>query len=123
MQITYQYPSRTLYCSLMTTGVIPSITAIRSRASEKLGFEPCHWQAEVTRALLGGRDIVSTAVTGAGKTATFWLPMLFEKKIELIVTPLKSLGEQMASNARDLRFTAVNITRDNFNPRLIKVSS
>jgi hypothetical protein len=69
-----------------------------------------------------GRDIVSTAATGAGKTATFWLPMLFEESVEFIVTPLKSLGEQMALNARALNFMSVNITRDNFTPKLIKVS-
>ena len=48
--------------------------------------------------------------------------MLFEESLEFIVTPLKSLGEQMALNARALDFTSVNITRDNFTPKLIKVS-
>ena len=66
----------------------------------------CKWQAEITQAILGGRDIVSTAAIGAGKTATFLLPMLFEDLLEFIVMPLKSLGEQMALNTCTLNFTS-----------------
>ena len=106
----------------MPTDIIPSIQQICEQAQDKLKFHPCKWQVEVTQAILGGRDIVSTAATGAGKTATFWLLMLFEELLEFIVTPLKSLGEQMALNAQALNFTSVNITHDNFTPKLIKVS-
>lgn len=45
--------------------------------------------------LEGKRDIISIAGTGAGKTLTFWLPLLFRPNgIQIVVTPLNILGQQ-----------------------------
>jgi superfamily II DNA helicase RecQ len=40
---------------------------------------------------------IGTAATGAGKTMMFWLPCLFEEGITFIITPLKGLGDQIAT--------------------------
>lgn len=104
---------------------VPGIDAVRERAEKELRFRPCLWQIEITRTLLdpARRDIVSTAATGAGKTATFFLPMLYSKLATIIVTPLKLLGEQHAQEAIKLGFKAVSVMRENFTPVLQKVSS
>jgi superfamily II DNA helicase RecQ len=47
-----------------------------------------------------GRDIVSIAATGARKTLTSWMPLLFrEDGIQIIISPLNILGKQ---NVEDL---------------------
>ncbi|KIO29994.1 hypothetical protein M407DRAFT_69742, partial [Tulasnella calospora MUT 4182] len=43
------------------------------------------------------KDLIVISPTGSGKTATFLMPFLFKKDgIILLVTPLKTLGEQQA---------------------------
>lgn len=93
---------------------LPTIAEIQALSEEKLGAKACIWQAEVCQALLGGQPIVlSTAATGAGKTMTFWLPMLYEESgISVIVVPLKDLGDQLASQASSLGMTSVSIKRE-----------
>ena len=58
--------------------------------------------------------VVSTAATGAGKTLTFWLPLLVEKKKKkgttFIIVPLKDLGQQMADDAALFGLSAFNAT-------------
>ncbi len=45
--------------------------------------------------LEGKHDIISIAGTGAGKTLTFWLPLLFRPDgIQIVVTLLNILGQQ-----------------------------
>ncbi len=76
--------------------ILLSETALISFASEKLGWV-----------------IVSTAATGAGKTLTFWLPILAgETAMTFIIVPLNVLGQQMADNACALRITSFNATHD-----------
>ena len=60
--------------------------------------------------------VVSTAATGAGKTLTFWLPLLVEKKKKkgttFIIVPLKDLGQQMADDAALFGLSAFNATSE-----------
>lgn len=98
---------------------IPAIelseAALITLTSEKLGYPPHKWQAHLARALLSreNRVIVSTAATGAGKTLTFWLPILAgETAMTFIVVPLNVLGQQMADSARTLGIPSFNVTRE-----------
>ena len=77
-------------------GSIPSIDEIRNKALFLLQKRPCKWQADICQAVLeGNRDIISIAGTGAGKTLTFWLPLLFRPNgVQIVVTPLNILGQQ-----------------------------
>ena len=37
---------------------------------------PCYFQIKVAQAVYAGKDVVACASTGAGKTLTFWIPIL-----------------------------------------------
>ncbi|KAF8328526.1 P-loop containing nucleoside triphosphate hydrolase protein, partial [Cantharellus anzutake] len=72
----------------------------------------CIWQCMVALSLLAKRNVVSISATGSGKTMTFWLPMLREKGITFIVTPLKSLGSQLSDESIKKGFPSVSITAE-----------
>ncbi|KAG2737157.1 hypothetical protein P692DRAFT_201661547, partial [Suillus brevipes Sb2] len=56
---------------------------------------PCLWQLKVAKAFLQkDHDIVCIAGTSLGKTMSFWLPLLWKKGLQIIVTPLNQLGKQ-----------------------------
>lgn len=81
--------------------------------SLKLGYSPHKWQAHIARTLLLRRNriITSVAATGAGKSLTFWLPILAgETGITFIVVPLTVLGQQMVDSAGKLGISAFNAT-------------
>jgi superfamily II DNA/RNA helicase len=75
--------------STLPKPITPSFAEIRKRTQEVLGYRPCLWQIQVVEAILKhDKDIISIAVTGAGKTLTFWMPLLFKKDgIQVIITP------------------------------------
>ncbi|KAF8327973.1 P-loop containing nucleoside triphosphate hydrolase protein, partial [Cantharellus anzutake] len=83
----------------------------------------CIWQCMVALSLLAKRNVVSISATGSGKTMTFWLPMLREKGITFIVTPLKSLGSQLSNESIKKGFPSVSITAKLLGekPGLVKV--
>ncbi len=74
------------------------------------GYEkPTPVQEQAIPAALEGRDLIATAQTGTGKTATFVLPILHKllsgarhKSRALIVTPTRELAEQINDNIRTL---------------------
>jgi ATP-dependent RNA helicase RhlE len=76
----------------------------------KSGYEtPTPVQEQAIPAALAGRDLIATAQTGTGKTATFVLPILHKllggprhKTRALIVTPTRELAEQINDNIRTL---------------------
>ncbi len=81
-----------------------------SRGIQQAGYtEPTPIQAAAIPAALHGHDLIATAQTGTGKTATFVLPMLHKlldgprnKARALIVTPTRELAEQIHDNIRTL---------------------
>ncbi|KAJ8503631.1 hypothetical protein ONZ45_g10688 [Pleurotus djamor] len=70
---------------------------------------------EAAKALYEGHDTVLCAGTGAGKTLTFWIPLLMGLEdgrpgsVIIIVTPLNILGQQNASELTSLGIPAVAI--------------
>jgi superfamily II DNA helicase RecQ len=79
------------------------------------GFYPCLWQIRVVEAILKhDRDIISVAATGAGKTLTFWMPLLFSKGgIQVVVTPLNILGDQNINDLKARGVSSIAISAEN----------
>ncbi len=76
----------------------------------RAGYEtPTPVQEQAIPAALQGQDLIATAQTGTGKTATFVLPILHKllngprnRARALIVTPTRELAEQINDNIRTL---------------------
>jgi ATP-dependent DNA helicase RecQ len=48
-------------------------------------------QAEVVEAMLAGRDVLSVAPTGSGKSISYWVPAVVEGGLTMVVSPLIAL--------------------------------
>lgn len=93
---------------------LPSINDIEQRALQFLGHRPCKWQCEVALAILRRQDTICIAPTGAGKTLTFWLPLLFSTdNVVVVVTPLNILGAQNREKLKKLGISAIAIDGEN----------
>jgi superfamily II DNA/RNA helicase len=63
-------------------------------------YYPDKWQIDIARSLYENLDVVAVAATGAGKTLTFWIPLLMMRKDGnlkaqiIVVAPLNVLGKQ-----------------------------
>lgn len=67
----------------------------------------------VARRILQGQDVVCIAPTGAGKTLTFWLPLLHRPEgIVVVITPLNVLGSQNREGLARLGIEAVTVDRE-----------
>jgi len=76
-----------------------TIQRIRDLTQVKFGKRACWYQVKTALALYEGKDVVGCAPTGAGKTMSFWIPLLMaledgQDKISVVVTPLNLLGKQ-----------------------------
>ncbi|MFC5848862.1 DEAD/DEAH box helicase [Deinococcus petrolearius] len=84
------------------------------------GREPTPVQAGAIPALLGGRDVITTARTGSGKTLAFLIPAAARgiglgevrgiRPEVLVVTPTRELAVQIRDVARELGMSAGRIT-------------
>ena len=71
---------------------------------------------------LMGRDLVTLAPTGSGKTLTFWIPFLFnEDGITVVITPLNILGENNIKELSDVSIAAINLTLTSASDEAFKV--
>ena len=52
------------------------INEIRDTVKLRFGKRPCWWQIKAELAIWEGKGVVACAATGAGKTLTFWIPLL-----------------------------------------------
>src|SRR5258705_10470804 len=94
-------------------GLTHSAISIQSETFRHWSIHPCGWQVEVSRWLLERQsNLIMISGTGSGKTLTFWMPMLYETAITIIITPLKALGAQMAKESEECGFRAMNVTAE-----------
>src|ERR1700678_2586420 len=73
---------------------------VQDLVQKRFNKRPCYFQIKVAQALYAEKDVVACAPTGAGKTLTFWIPILMaleegEDKMSIVVTlvlesPVKS---------------------------------
>ncbi|KAF9525693.1 P-loop containing nucleoside triphosphate hydrolase protein [Crepidotus variabilis] len=89
----------------------PSLENLREKVNSIFGVIPCPFQEADALAQLKQTDVITIAPTGAGKTLTFWMPLLFNGGgIIIIITALNILGDQNIEELRRLGIKAVNIT-------------
>lgn len=76
-----------------------------------LGASPCLWQLRAAFAVLKGeRDVICVARTGAGKSMTFYIPLVVRKRgIIIVVVPLNALASEMASRLSAMGLAAIAI--------------
>ncbi|KAG1763647.1 hypothetical protein EV702DRAFT_1219569 [Suillus placidus] len=89
----------------------PSFCDLRALALKRFGKRPCLWQLKVAKAFLQkDRDIVCIAGTSLGKTMSFWLPLLWKKGLQIIVTPLNQLGKQNVDSLAKAGMQSISIS-------------
>jgi len=103
-----------------------SVKDIRDLVQEKFEKRPCWMQVKIALALYAGKDVIGCAATGAGKTLSFWIPLLMAledglDKMTIVVTPLNLLGKQNVQVLEKAGLSAVAISCENANPETFKV--
>ena len=99
---------------------------VRDLVQNRFGKRPCYFQIKVAQALYAGKDVVACAPTGAGKTLTFWIPILMaledgEDKMSIVVTPLNLLGKQNKEALDNAGIYGIAISHRNASPQTFKV--
>ena len=85
-----------------------SLPLALQKAVAKMGFtEPTPIQEKAVPLIMSGRDTISLAETGSGKTAAYLMPVLAQliaepEKQALVVVPTRELATQIGDVARDL---------------------
>lgn len=101
---------------------------VRDLVQKKLDKRTCWFQIKVAIALYEGNDVIACATTGAGKTLTFWIPLLMaledgmKDPMVIIVTPLNLLSEQNIASLAKVNIPAVAVSRETASAELFKVS-
>ena len=57
-----------------------TIKRIRDITKAKFGKQPCWYQVKTALAIYEGKDVVGCAPIGAGKTLSFWIPLLMAQE-------------------------------------------
>ena len=67
-------------------------------------------QADVVEAMLAGRDVLSVAPTGSGKSISYWVPAVVDGGLTLVVSPLIALMKDQVDRltARGVAATFIN---------------
>ena len=66
-------------------------------------------QAAVVEAMLGGRDVLSVAPTGSGKSISYWVPAVVEGGLTMVVSPLIALMKDQVDRLTDCGVAATFI--------------
>ncbi|EKM75475.1 hypothetical protein AGABI1DRAFT_21298, partial [Agaricus bisporus var. burnettii JB137-S8] len=79
---------------------------------------PCWYQIEVAKAFYAGRDVIGCAPTGAGKTLSFWIPLLMAQeenpgRILFVISPLNVLAAQNVATLLEVGISAVAVAAEN----------
>lgn len=88
------------------------VQEVRTLCKKKLGLSPCLWQIRAAFAILkGDKDVICVARTGAGKSMTFYIPLVVRMEgIIIIIVPLNALATEMASQLSSMGFAALALT-------------
>jgi len=103
-----------------------TIKRIRDITEKKFGKRLCWYQVKTALAIYKGKDIVSCAPTGAGKTLSFWIPLLMAQedgkdKMSFVVTSLNLLGKQNVKVLEEAGLPAVAVSKETANQKTFKV--
>src|SRR6266702_5834539 len=76
-------------------------------------------QGEVVEAMLNGRDVLSVAPTGSGKSISYWVPAVVDGGLTLVVSPLIALMKDQVDRLTDrgVAATFVNSSVTSFEQR------
>src|SRR5712671_3284616 len=76
-------------------------------------------QAEVVEAMLAGRDVLSVAPTGSGKSISYWVPAVVDGGLTMVVSPLIALMKDQVDRLTDrgVAATFVNSSIEPFEQR------
>jgi ATP-dependent DNA helicase RecQ len=76
-------------------------------------------QADVVAAMLAGRDVMSVAPTGSGKSISYWVPAVVDGRLTLVVSPLIALMKDQVDRLTDrgVAATFVNSSVEPFEQR------
>jgi ATP-dependent DNA helicase RecQ len=66
-------------------------------------------QVEVVEAQLAGRDVLSVAPTGSGKSISYWVPAIAGDGLTVVVSPLIALMKDQVDRLRELKVKAAHI--------------
>src|SRR2546428_12413059 len=58
-------------------------------------------QSDVVAAMLAGRDVLSVAPTGSGKSISYWVPAVVDGGLTLVVSPLIALMKDQVDRLTD----------------------
>src|SRR5258708_18176718 len=89
-----------------------TVEQLQDECMGHFGWQPCWWQSEIAFKLTGLGNQISISATGSGKSCVFWLPMIYERGLTIIVMPLKSLGQQLADKLSHEGFHTVSVTKE-----------
>ena len=86
-----------------------------------------NYQVKTALAIYEGQDIVGCVPTGAGKTLSFWIPLLMAQedgkdKMSFVVTPLNLLGKQNVKALEEASLPTVAVSKETANQKTFKVS-
>ena len=104
-----------------------TVTKIRNIVEDKFDKRPCWLQIQIALALYAGKDVIACAATGAGKTLSFWIPLLMaledgRDRMSIVVTPLNLLGKQNVKDLEKAGLTAIAVSGENVNADTFMVS-
>lgn len=78
----------------------PRLLAVQQAIWGHTGFRP--GQAEIMRAVLAGKDVLTLLPTGAGKSRTYQLPALIRPGLTLVISPLIALIRDQVEKLREV---------------------
>ena len=106
-----------------TVGSPISLEELRQVAQKVFGQRPCLWQLRVAEAILQRKqDVILTAATGAGKTLTFWIPLLAKPdSIQIVCAPLNILGTINVRALAKHGICAITVTAENVSSAIFRV--
>src|ERR1700738_5638162 len=77
---------------------------------EVFGLDACRpGQSDVVAAMLAGRDLLSVAPTGSGKSISYWVPAVVEGGLTMVVSPLIALMKDQVDRLTDCGVAATFI--------------